>query len=243
MFSGTPEQCFLLGYRTLAREIYTKSADAALTDERRGADKGMTLVEQVMIQTSNQGYEIGVTKGRQDQDHYKSVHDRILESQDFNTVRGYVIEFEAPPPVMCSGGIFPEQDFEGVELQDFTDLSNTLDQISFTSFCGGERGVVAFSWLAESDRTCCTFVESLKAIPDELVAAALLRLFFTHCENVHMEPAWWEGLPKGTRTALVRRMELLADDEIDRPKAYLAHDGLVFSPWAIVRRYHIQSDR
>lgn len=242
-FCGTPEQCFLLGYRALSREIYTKRVTAALSDMRRDADKGKTFAAQVEIQTVNQVYEVGLAAGSRDQDHYKSVYDDILESQTFDTVRSYIIEFETAPPVMCSGAVYPEQDFKGVQLQDLADLSNTPALICFTSFYGGERGVVAFSWLTESDHACYAFIESLKAIPDEFVTAALLRFFFTHCENVHMNPDWWERLPEGNRNALIRRMAMSAEPLMERTKAYLAEDELVLSSWPIVRRHQIQAHR
>ena len=140
---------------------------------------------------------------------------------------------------MCSGGFYPEQDFDGVELQDIADLSNTPDLLSVTSFYGGERGVVVFSWLEENDQTCGAFIQSLRVISDEFVTAALLRLFFTHCENIHMDPDWWESLPEGTRNALVRRMESSADPLKVRPEAVLSDDGVFHAPWAIVGRYEI----
>jgi hypothetical protein len=140
---------------------------------------------------------------------------------------------------MGSGGFFPEQDFEGAELQDIGDLSKTPDLLNFASYYGGRCGVVAFVWLPESDEACGRFVESLDQIPDERLTAALLRLFFEHCENVHMSPDWWDGLPKLTRTAIVERMTASTDPEKARPKAILANDGLHFSPWTVVRRYRL----
>ena len=118
MFSGTLEQCFLLGYRAQAREIYTKRGAASLSDVYRDADKGKPLAEQIAIQRLNQAHEVVRDAAWQDSNHYKSRYDRMLERRDFDAVRGYVIEFKNAPPIMCSGAVFPEQDFEGIELQD-----------------------------------------------------------------------------------------------------------------------------
>ena len=203
-------------------------------------DKGKTLAEQVQIQAMAQPLNIGLEAGARDTNYYKSIYDDILERRGFNTVRGYIIEFDTVPPVMCSGAVYPEQDFKGVELQDVADLRNTPDLLCFTSFHGGERGVVTFSWLAESDRTCCAFIESLKAISDRLVTAALLRFFFTHCENVHMKPDWWESLPEETRNAVIERIAVSADPIKTRPKAVLADDGVAYDPWPIVNRRLVQ---
>ena len=239
-FCGTPEQCFLLGYRALAREFYTKRAANRLQGLYRDADKGKTLAEQVRIQAIAQPFNTGLEAGARDNDYYKSLYDDILVRREFDTVRAYIIEFETAPPVMCSGGVAPEQDFKGVELQDLTDLRKIPDLLCFASFYGGERGVVAFSWLANFDRTCGAFIESLKAIPDRLVTAALLRFFFTHCENVHIAPDWWESLSEETRNAVIERMAVNADPFKARPKAVLADDGVAYDPWPIVSRQLVQ---
>lgn len=238
IFRGTPEQCFLLGYRALARELYTKRATATLFDLHREMDRGRPMEEQVAIQEAIGWYEEGVNTGSQDGDHYKSIYDGILESREFSTVRAYVIEFEAAPPIMCSGAFFPEQDFGGIRLQDLADLKSSLDLLSVTSFYGGKCGVVAFSWLAESDKACRAFIESLEAIPDESITAALIRLLFTHFENIHMSPDWWEGLSEGTRKSLVER-ERLGTPDHPYPPAVLADDGVVYNPWTETRRYQI----
>ena len=235
-FCGTPEQCFLLGYRALAREIYNKRAAAKSPDILRDMDKGKPLAGQVELQEMASALEIANEAVARDNSYYKSIYDDILERREFHTVRAYIIEFEAPPPIMCSGAVFPEQDFEGIKLQEIRDLQKTPHLICFTSFYGGERGVVAFSWLAESDRTCRAFIESLKAIPDELVTAALLQFFFTHCENVHMEPDWWESLSEETCNAVIERMAVSADLHKARPNAVLANDGVAYDPWPIVNR-------
>ena len=238
-FCGTPEQCFLLGYRALTMELYKKHAAIKNLEVLRDTDKGKTPAEQFTIQTFTQYNEIGLRAGAEEADHYKSRYDCILESRDFNTVRGYIIEFEAPPPVMSSGSVFPEQDFDGVQLQDLGDLSNTPDLLCFASFYGRERGIVAFSWLSESDQSCCAFIQSLKSIPDKIVVGGLLRFLFTYCENVHINPDWWECLPQGTRDALLRRFADSSDALKERPNAVLVDDGVIYDPWEIVSRKSI----
>ena len=235
-FSATPEQCFLLGYRALAREIFTKLAAASLIDLRRTMDRGKPLEEQLDIQTLNFLNETGVRAGLSDNAHYKPIYDEILQTRDFSAVRYYVIEVEGAPDVMCSGAVFPEQDFNGLELQDIGDLTTTPDLLSFTSFFGGKAGAIVFAWTADSDRTCERLIESLHVIDDTHVTAALLRLFFEHCENVHTRPDWWEGLKDGSRHALVQRMAASANPWISRPDAILADDGLQVPSWKVLRR-------
>lgn len=236
MFSCSQEQCFLLGYRALAREIYTKTAAASLTDIRRDADKGRSIDDQLQIQNLNLLYEVGLGAGIRDNDHYKSIYDTVLMERDFSCVRSYVIELERPPDVMCSGGVFPEQDFGGCELQDVADVAATPHLLTFTSFYGGDSGAIVFTWLPESDQTCKRFIESLHRVPDAVLTNALLRFFFEHCENVYLNPDWWEELPAQTRDAVIERMAASANPVMDRPENILTDDGVNFSPWKVVRR-------
>ena len=236
VFSGTSQQCFLLCYRALSMELYKKNVAIKNLEILNDADKGKTPAEQYMIQASSQIYSIGLHAGAEEAGQDKSRYDNILESEDFNTVRGYIIEFEAPPPVMCSGAVYPEQDFKGVELQDISNLSITPEFIGFASFYGGKHGVVAFSWLSESGPACRKFIESLVDIPDQHVTGALLRFFFTYCENVHLNPAWWEGLSQGNQDTLIRRFNNSANSQMARPKAVLADDGMLYEPWTILNR-------
>ena len=229
-FSGTSEQCFLLGYRALSMELYKK----------RAAIKGTIPAEQSIDPTFTQIYNKGLNAAAEETSQYKLRYDNILENRDFNSVEGYLIEFEVPPSVMCSGTVYPEQDFKGVELQDISrNLLITPDLITFASFYGGKHGVVAFSWLSESGSACRKFIESLIDIPDQHVTAALLRFFFTYCENVHLNPDWWESLSQGNQDALIRRFNDSAKLLVARPNAVLADDGMLYEPWTIINRISV----
>lgn len=50
VFTGRPDQCLAVAYRTLSRELYGKDAGAHLRETLRGADKGMQPYEQFMLQ-------------------------------------------------------------------------------------------------------------------------------------------------------------------------------------------------
>ena len=240
VFRGTSQQCFLLGYRALAMEMYKKHALYRSLGFILNTDNGRTFEEQFEIQTLKNAFEIGVRTALKDYNHYKPLYDSILENHEFCKVRAYVIEFENTQPVMCSGVANPEYDFKGIKLQDVADLSKTLDLLCFTSFFGGEHGIAAFCWLAENDPTCGPFIKSLVAIPDELVSTALLRFIFSYFENVYMKPDWWENLAVKPRNAIISRSNHFVLN--DPGKATLADDGMIYDPWNIVRRYHIPSD-
>ena len=221
-FKGTKEQCFLLDYRALAFTLHRHAAQA-----------------RVDWRLAREGYckDLGWYKGRlaalEDLHGYKSVYDKVLTSRDFDSVRGYVVEFNSPPPVMCSESIFPDQTFAGILLQDYV-ACKRLDMISFTFFSVGEKGAVVFAWNTESDNVCSSFIKSLMIIPDEYITSALLRLLFTYSDNIHMSPDWWEGLPEAIKRSAIERIQVNFLKE-----NALADDGVVFDPWTISCRYHI----
>jgi hypothetical protein len=235
-FSGTPEQCFLLGYRAVVRENYTKLAAVSLSKVRREADRGKPIQHQIAIQALTNPYELGLSAGLADIEHYKSIYDDVLINRRFDDVRAYILETGNVPPVMCSGGIFPEQDFEGNNLQDMENLKLTPHLINFSSFDGGQYGAIVFTWLPESNETCLAFIQSLHRIPSDNLAGAILRFFFEFCENVHMSPEWWEGLPSSTRYAIIKRMSISTYPIIDRVSDCLKDDGIQFPSWTFVIR-------
>jgi len=236
IFSGTPEQCFLIGYRALARENFTKQAAFSLIEFRRELDRGKPLSHQIDIQTLNLLYELGLSAAVKDNEYYKRIYDDVLINRKFGDVRAYIVETENIPPVMCSGGVYPEQDFEGNKLQDICDLKQTPHSIYFSSFYGGQYGAIVFTWLPESDRTCRAFIQSLHRVPTESLVGALLRFFFEFCENVHISPEWWEQLPSSAMDAIVRRMSESANPTIERVSGCLKDDGVRFPPWVIIQR-------
>ena len=248
MFSGSPQQCFLLGYRALAFELLRKKCVPRLLKLQRELEVGKSPLEQLMLRQMSDIFFGAVSEGLKDLEHCKSEHDRFLENREFTKVRAYVIEFENPPPVMCCAGVTLLQDFNGVELQDIGDFSRRMDIIGFNSFFGGQRGAVVFSWLPQSDSTCVPFIKSLEAIPNDEVTSALLRFMFEHCENVHVNPAWWDSLEENKHNALLARfgdsLPLVYKSSTRRsqwPTGMLMADEIVFEPWTIVARRLVHS--
>ena len=79
-FTRTPEQCFLLGFRALAQELYNKKGAAELSETRRDMDKGRVLTEQVAMQALIQEYDAAFTAGCRDLIHHKQIYDGILQT-------------------------------------------------------------------------------------------------------------------------------------------------------------------
>ncbi len=233
-FVSSQEQCFLLAYRALTRELYAKKSAASLSNVRHQLDRGKSLEQQTVIQTLNHGVDIGTSAGLGDSEYHKEIHDKVLLSGDFGTVHAYVIELESPPPIMCSGGMFPEYDFQGNQLQDLLDLKIKPHLITFTSFYGGNCGIIVFSWLSSSHPTCERFINSLRELPPNRVTDALIRFFFEFCENLHIAPLWWESFEARKRDTLERRFATAVSLFSPRNPACIAEDGVEFDDWPFI---------
>ncbi|MDO9381964.1 MAG: hypothetical protein Q7T86_03785 [Hyphomicrobiaceae bacterium] len=238
-FVGTTEQLFLLGYRALSRELYTKESTASMTEVRRDTDKGRGIREQVAIQAFNSTFERGVSAGLRDARAEKAEYDVLLCSRQFEEIRGYVIETTEAPPVMCSGGCFPSIDFDGKRLQDLSNLKLRPAMISFSSFWGGAAGAIVLQWRAKDQTLCERFAASLHRIPDEGVGSALGRLMFNCFENVHIAPLWWEGLDARTQAALVRKMTDTANPFVEQKDDALRDDGILLRGFTVANRYTV----
>lgn len=237
-FTASPEQCFLLGYRAMARERYTKESSARMSPFRRLADRGKGVGRQIEVQTLNQLFEYGLAAGLRDTLAQMEGYASRLMAGDYGDIRAYVIETVDPPPVMCSAGWLPSSDFDGNELQDIA-APERLAAMTVTSMWGGVRGAVVFQWFAEDDDVCRRFVDSLDRIDDTGVGAALVRLMFEHFENVHISPDWWEALPGLAKAALVDRMARSANmfaKQLDKP---LVDDSLELPEWKIAGRFTV----
>lgn len=231
----TASQCFKLAYRAVGRETYLKQNTAGIEPTIRASDRGMPIHAQRAIQSFASGFFEGVSLGSQDSGYHKSLYDSVLVTEDYANVRKCVIEFSSTPTVMCSGGIFPEFDFQGRTLQVLGRASRNIGVINFNVVATPTGGAVVFTWLESPESASCTaLVESLILLPHDQITNALIRFFFEHCENTFMAPAWWDALPARTREALVARMNYSASPMNARSATCLTNDGFTYADWGIV---------
>ncbi|SNT68294.1 SEC-C motif-containing protein [Amphiplicatus metriothermophilus] len=230
-FVFSPEQCFLLGYRALAYEKYMKDAQANSINIIRDVDKGWSLNHQISHQNGVALYTHGVTAGQRDIDEDKSFYDNVLTSEDYSSMRSYIVKFEKTPTIMCSGRLAPIYDFTGALLQDGCDPNVKLRHLSLNSFASGDGGAVVFTWLEDSDNVCVPFARSLHATDHAILADTLTRLMFENLQNIYWSPTWWDNLPDESKAALIKRFADATDltKPID-PQA-LAPDGRSYNDW------------
>ena len=240
-FSSTPEQIFLVGYRALAREYFTKMAQNDFQDIYKEVDKGKAEDEQYRIQTMAFLHSVVVFAGVRDVQIHKERFDQVLLGYNFDEVRGYVIEFSDVVPILCSGAIYPEIDFEGNRFQDLSDLEATLDNMCFSLFVSNGRGYAVFTWLSDSDTACEKFINSLSNISDELVFSALTRFSFQSFENVFISPEWWDIQPEEIKKEIIARLASGTNLIIEVNDDCLKDNGVNYGSYNVIVRRKINA--
>lgn len=228
-----PEQCFLLTYRPLCRELYLKEAMVRGMDVARDLDRGKELTAQLEIQELATLMTLGASSAVHSLRKYKEVFDQELLTADFSHIRALIIDLDRVPDLMCTSGVTPEVGFDGRALQDLGDLERQFDYLGLSLLGrGGTSGVAVFSWHESSDGACVPLAESFTDLPGEYQPDALLRFVLEHSENVFIRPSWWDGLTGKQHEVLKERMRAGIPFS-GRDELSLSDDGLRVAPWKL----------
>lgn len=231
-FYGTQQQLLLHCYRTLCREFHYKSIDAANIGSIRELDKGRDIGRQIQIQRLADDHGYGSRVARRKLRVYKEYLEKCLIEQRYDAIRGYCIEFDAPPQLMGSGAILPEVDFNGTPLAGLQDASRTPDIVFFSSFARSSKGYFWLSWNSDHGPLSQNFVHSFAAIPDHRKPDAAVRFLFEFCENIYGGPSWWESIPAGTQAILLSRV-LNGSHHLPHKKLCLFEDNVHSATWDV----------
>ncbi|HGO5856083.1 TPA: cytoplasmic protein [Mannheimia haemolytica] len=195
------EQIFLLSYRALCREIYTKGnqKDTRLNrdvfDNPRFPIGNMEQYEN--FRRSIEYFEKYSSLGFEELIELQSIMNAMLNSKDFSSIKSFVIEFSSYSQIVSSGVFIPEISFGNEILVILSDLLNKPPRIAFNivnSGCG--KGFLIFSWLSnKNDKPCYKFIKSFENIKtNKKKEDALVRFIFSFFENTFFSTNWWNSL-------------------------------------------------
>lgn len=232
------EHIFLISYRALCREIYSKSFQSNIIPLIKEGDKGMDVGYQLAFQDFIESYQQGVNAGLNDLVESKKVYDNYLLAQNYNDVIYYAVEIEGTPDIVVSGQIYVEMDFRGIVLQtpeEIMDFSKILDRVSFSILMRESNGLIIFSCF-KNEKKSIEFLKSIDTIADNYLSDAIVRFAFEYFENTYMSPNWWDGLADEIKNDLIKRM----NDSVDfkqRLNNALINDGKSYVNWKIINRF------
>lgn len=188
-FIGRADQCLAVAYRTVSRERYGKDASSHLRETLRGADKGLELVDQYLLQQWLSDIDVGNSAARKD---IAATHDLLthaLENGDYAILKSLVIEFDEVLPFMFAGAWSPFTDFYGRTIQDgFED--ELLHQLIVSSFPNERGSKICLSWVNHPAAPGKTIADQIRQLPIEQIGSACFQLIAKHIENIFFRPSW-----------------------------------------------------
>lgn len=209
-FVGRADQCLAVAFRTMSREVYGKDASAHMRETLRGADKGRSPFEQLMLQSMLDDINTGNEAARREQKVTLDALTKAMANRTPDPLASVVFEFEEPLPFMFAGAWSPFIDLYDAELQKgFVD--EILEQCIVSSFATENGSMICVSWRETKSAPGSIIARQLMAIPEELLASAILQFVMKHVENVFFNPAWFSSLASAQKDQLNK----LAADGLD----------------------------
>lgn len=234
-FEISKKSAFLLAYRALCYEYFTKKAALETTSFMSQLDKGRPVSEQAYFQEMIKNMKIGFETARRDQKVRKEQYDKMLISEDFEKIKYYSVELSTLPSLMCSGCINPSFDFQGNRLQNLADLEIECESISLSVIANDEnRGLIVLAWVGRDDGPCDKFVRSYHQLTDYQKAQSIIRFAFEYLENKYLNINWWDSLDKKIRDSLYKRQEIATNVMVGRKADCLADDATHYVEWKII---------
>lgn len=209
-FNGHPDQCLAVAYRTMSRELYGKDAGAHMRETLRGADKGMKLFEQIMLQTMLNDISTGNEAAQREM---RATHDALtvaMTKGQYDVICSFVLEFSGQLPFMFAGAWSPFFDLYGNELQSER-LNGFLEQIIVSSFATEYNAMICISWRNIQGAPGKVIAEQINALPRDQQASGCLQFVTKHVENIFFNPDWIQGLAEKQK----EQLDSLAADGVD----------------------------
>lgn len=195
-FEGTPEQCFLLGMRSVAWELYAKVRSDRNADLRAAFAKQKGSNTQQMIALFNYVNELGMGDARA----LKDAYDDVLVHERWSESSALLIEFEGQFPIQCSCAWAPEMDVYGNFLQVLDTSMKSPQSVAMASFAAGGVSYLLLNWLERSSEVASKMAASIESLPVDQQPGALAALLLLTSENCHFSPRWYDDLtPAGKR--------------------------------------------
>lgn len=228
-FTGSKQQCFLLGYRALCHEIFQKTgALKASPQVRRLVDRGLPPWGQREVQEFHATLTAGQAKGLSDSQELKTAMDTQLLAETYQGFSSAIVEFEGDLCISCAGAMTPDYDLGGNRLQTLHD-DRTLDSLLFGTAVTDTGGAAVFTWSDKASASESFMTTLLNRTTDQL-PGILVQFMLTYIENSFFSAKWWDSLSE------LHQSHLAALAEISNPyydAFHFLNSKLV--PWKVTK--------
>lgn len=203
-FRAVPPHCFLVTYRGVCKELFSKDYASKAYNFMKTLDRGKSLSQQVAIQMMADSFALSNDLTAKDLNYIKLKLDAMLISNDYSGLKYAVFTLDSPPPIMGSAIVGPTFDFNGEKAQEISNTPSAIpDYIAINSFSSEAKGYIVLSWLSEHDKTCNKLVKQF--LDKGLTADSLAVFMISLIENIYISPNWWQSL-EGDTQSLVKKL-------------------------------------
>jgi len=237
-FKGTAEQLFLYFYRAICRELHVRhcTARASVSPDdiaRVHPDIPRHLYEEAI----GEQRALFIREALKFHLCCKSLADAALSNAEFRRLKHYIITFKKPPSVLSAAATTPTCDFSGKGYRLVSHPLLPYPIMTVTVVLTSSGGVAIMSWFDTGPVEFDHFCSSLDAVPANKLTSAIIRFLFEFCENIAINPNWWDNLPADRKKSLLGHSR--SGLTIQRTKACLADDGIFYDDWWVERRFRL----
>jgi hypothetical protein len=201
------ENAFLLSFRAVAYEAYSKLAEQRSNEIMREVlDRGIPFENQISVQQWLVGRSVGLELGVRDSGNWKRAYDKVFLDADYSRFHFAAIEFDPLLPVVACGGLHVQYDFFGTQLQKLGKQVSNYAHVTINITASDNCSVFVLGWAGEADGPSAELVRSFLSIAEDRKADAVIRLCFEHLENTYLRESWWNELSSETRAKLFDRI-------------------------------------
>lgn len=199
-FDGRAEQCFLLGYRALCYEVYQKGGFLRSSPIVRDLiARGRPEAEQRDLYHIDSLLQAGASKGLEALQTLKCQMDAQLLKSDYTGWSRFVATFRGNLCVASTGGVAPNRDLDGHELQVLHDSDPAKQETMLCSVVTADDGVAVVLTWPTAQGAPRRWVESVLARGRHKLASYLVQFMFAYLENTYFSFDWWTSLGDADR--------------------------------------------
>ncbi|HTO16459.1 MAG TPA: hypothetical protein VLZ83_11850 [Edaphocola sp.] len=233
------QQAFLLTYRTLIRELYTKNA-ATSTESIMNeiVNNFPNFVGRSNFEKILKAHQIGMKMGLLHSYYVVDEMFKKLVRKDFNSLQYFVVELKTFPEIMVSGSFMPEYDYFKCKIQDLIE-NKELGWLALNVFADSSKGIISFTW--QENPIIEKFLISL--IKSNDMINKIVELAFTNIENVFFSLEWWNNLSI-TRKSRIEKMVHDCDHYDSKTGMYIGirNNNLHFVDWDVIKTHSNNSN-
>lgn len=201
-FRVIPLHCFLVTYRGISKEFFSKNYASKVFELMKTLDRGRSLHHQIAIQAEAGRLGTNNDLTTNDLKYIKSKLDDMLISNDYSGLNYAVFTLDSPPPIMGSAIVGPTFDFNGNEAQKISSSPSQIpDYMAINSFSSEGDGYIVLSWLSEHSKTCNKLMAQF--LKKKLTADSLAVFMILLIENFYISPSWWHSLDDETQSLII----------------------------------------